>query len=154
MAIDRADWHWESAEKLYREKNNIVGNLTNEQINMIWLYSANHIALFLRWIIDRDMQGTGSNKEDCDKVRNGQMSVLEYFFKNCDGKLWNEDIRDDILPFVKFYYDDNGYYFDDYDECCLDDKDKPCYGVITNDTDYLKLYKKIDSAYKKFLTQK
>ena len=80
MAIDRADWHWESAEKLYREKNNIVGNLTNEQIKMIWLYSANHIALFLRWIIDRDMQGSGSNKEDCDKVRNGQMSVLEYFF--------------------------------------------------------------------------
>ena len=25
MAIDRADWHWETAEKEFREKNGITG---------------------------------------------------------------------------------------------------------------------------------
>ena len=32
MAIDKADWHWDSAEKTYRKKHNITGELTEEQI--------------------------------------------------------------------------------------------------------------------------
>lgn len=50
MSIDRADWHWESAEKLFRKKYNVVGNLTEEQANKIWLFAANHIGLFMKWI--------------------------------------------------------------------------------------------------------
>ena len=47
MAIDRADWHWESAEKEFRETHGITGELTQEQINQIWLLAANHIGLFI-----------------------------------------------------------------------------------------------------------
>lgn len=149
MSIDRADWHWESAEKLFREKHGIAGNLTEEQENTIWLHAANHIGLFLKWIINHGMEGDDADREDCDKVKSGQMSGTEYFFKNCDGKLLDEDIRADILPFIEFYYNSNDYY-KDYGECCLSD-DKPCFGVISDETDYLILGKKIDEAYERFL---
>jgi hypothetical protein len=61
MAIDRADWHWDSAEEGYREAHGITGDLTQDQINQIWLLAANHIGLFLQWIIDRGFEG-----EDAD----------------------------------------------------------------------------------------
>ena len=153
MAIDRADWHWENTEKLYRKTHCITGNLTEEQENEIWLLAGNHIGLFLRWIINNGMEGDDADKDDCEKVRNGQMTGTEYLFKNCDGKLWNEDIREDILPFIEFYYSSNDYY-DDYRDCCINDVDKPCFGVISDEEDYLKLQKKIDKACERFLKSK
>lgn len=53
MSIDKADWHWDDAEKLYRKTNNVEGKLTEEQQEEIWLLASNHIGLFLRWLIDR-----------------------------------------------------------------------------------------------------
>lgn len=149
MAIDRADWHWESTEELFRKQHNITGELTEEQVNLIWFLAANHIGLFVKWIIERGMEGEDADKKDCDKVRNGQMSGTEYLFKNCDGKLWEEDIRADSLPFIEFYYSSNDYY-NDYGECCLDDN-KPCFGVISDENDYIRLSKKIDEAYMRFV---
>lgn len=37
MAIDKADWHWDDTEKLYRKTNNVEGKLTEEQQEEIWL---------------------------------------------------------------------------------------------------------------------
>lgn len=150
MAIDRADWHWDSTEKLYRKKHNITGELTEKQEDEIWILAANHIGLFLRWIIERGLEGDDADVEDCEKVRNGQMSGTEYLLRNCDGKLWDEDIREDILPFIEFYYNSNAYY-SDYGDCCTNDDDKPCFGIISSEDDYLQLKGKIDEAYKNFL---
>ncbi|MDE6834407.1 MAG: hypothetical protein K2J39_09230 [Ruminococcus sp.] len=33
---------------------------------------------FLRWVIENGMESDESDKEDCEKVRNGQMSGTEY----------------------------------------------------------------------------
>lgn len=153
MSIDRADWHRDSAEKLYREKNNCIGALTDEQQWEIWLKAANHIGLFLWWIIDRRFEGENLAPEDCAMVRNGQMTGTEFFMRYCDGKLWNDDICEDILPFVNAYYLNDGAYLDDYCECCLDEAEKPLYEVISGKLDYEKLRKKIDSAYRTFLTK-
>lgn len=150
MAIDRADWHWDSTEKLYRKTHNIIGELTEKQEDEIWLLAANHIGLFLRWIIECGMEGVDADEEDCEKVRNGQMSGTEYLLRNCDGKLWDEDIREDILPFIEFYYNSNAYYRD-YGDCCTNDDDKPIFGIISSEDDYLHLKRKIDEAYKNFL---
>lgn len=152
MSIDRADWHWDSAEELYRKVHCVKGELTEEQEEKIWLLAANHIGLFLKWIIDRGFEGDESDKDECEKVKNGQMSGTEFLLENCDGKFWDSDIREDILPFIKFYYESNDY-FADYGECCLSDPDKPCYGVISDETDYLKLKAKIDAAYNRFLAE-
>lgn len=153
MAIDRADWHWDSAEKLYRETYGIFGELTETQEDEIWSLAANHIGLFIRWIIENRMEGNDSDVEECEKVRNGQMSGTEYLLNDCDGKLWDEDIREDILPFIEFYYNSDGYY-KDYSECCTDDYNKKCFGVTSSEDDYLRLRKKVDEAYKNFLKTK
>lgn len=116
MAIDRADWHWDSAEELYRKNRNITGDLTDEQEEIIWLFAGNHIGLFLRWIIEHGFEGEDVDEDECGKVRSGQMSGTEYLLKNCDGKFWDEDIREDILPFVEFYYNGDNY-FNDYGNC-------------------------------------
>ena len=111
MAIDRADWYWESTEKLYRETHGITGELTEKQEDEIWSLSANHIGIFLEWIIENGMEGVDSDKEDCEKVRNGKMSGTEYLFRNCDGKLCDVDINENLLPFVEYYYNK---YCEDY----------------------------------------
>ena len=152
MAIDRADWHWDSAEEFFRKNCNITGELTDEQEENIWLFAGNHIGLFLRWIIEHGFEGEDVDEEECGKVRSGQMSGTEYLLKNCDGKLWDEDIREDILPFVEFYYNGDNY-FNDYGSCCIAD-DKPCYGVISGEEDYQRLRSKIDIAYEQFSKNK
>ena len=45
----------------------------------------------------------------------------------------------------------DGEYLEHYAACCLDDDDKPCYGVITGEQDYARLKEKIDAAYESFL---
>ena len=50
MAIDRADWHWDTAEKEFRETNGITGGLTQEQIKTYHILS--------------DMQGENASKDN------------------------------------------------------------------------------------------
>lgn len=149
MAIDRADWYWESTEKLYRETHGITGELTETQEEEILSLSANHIGLFIRWVIENGMEGEEADKEDCEKVRTGQMSGTEYLLNDCDGKFWDYDIKEDLLPFIDYYYISNNYY-KDYIEYCTNDFDKKCFGVISSEEDYLQLKEKIDEEYKKW----
>ncbi len=152
MTIDRADWHWESAEKLFRETHDRTGELTQEQINQIWLLAANHIGLFMQWIIDRGFEGGDADPEDCEKVRARQMTGTEYLMADCDGKLWESDVCETVLPFVMaYYYEESGEYLAHYEECCLYG-DIPCYGVITGEEDYKRLKEKIDAAYDRFIS--
>ena len=153
MAIDRADWHVETAEQEYREEYGITGQLTEEQIKEIWLLAANHIGLFMRWLIERGFEGEEANTEDCLKVLKGDMTGAEYLMKNCDGKLWDEDVRADILPFVHSYYNCDGEceYLSDYIECCINDEDKLLYRVFPNEDDYNDLKHCIDAAYEIYL---
>lgn len=153
MAIDRADWHWEDTEKQYREVHGITGELTAEQANEVWLLAANHIGLFLRWIIERGFEGEDAVPEDCERVRAGQMTGAEYLMENCDGKLWDSDIREDVLPFAQQYYGEGQEYLDNYVACCLDGDDKPCYGVFTNEEDYARLKERNDAAYERYLKE-
>ena len=80
MAIDKADWHWDDTEKLYRKTNNVEGKLTEEQQEEIWLLASNHIGLFLRWLIDRGFNELidESDEKYCVQVREGKMSGAEY----------------------------------------------------------------------------
>ncbi|MER2081739.1 MAG: hypothetical protein ABS876_09480 [Ruminococcus sp.] len=148
MAIDRADWHWDSTEKLYREKHQTKGALSEQQQREIWLLAGNHIGQFLRWVIENGFEGEEAEAEDCEKVRSGQMTGTEYLLHDCDGKFWEDDVREELLPFVTAYYD--GGYFDDYAACCLNETDKPCYGVITDEADYQRLRARIEQAYAAF----
>lgn len=156
MAIDRVDWHLDSTEKLYRETHGVKDMLSEKQCNEIGLLAANHIGLFLQWVIDRGFEGEESDPEGCEKVRKGEMTGAQYLLAYCDGKLWDVDIRKNILPFVESYYEDNGNhdvgnYLGDYvDCCCSDTENKPVYGVISGSEDYAKLKTRIDQAFDRF----
>lgn len=98
MALDRADWHYEDAEKQYRETHEVNGELTNAQINEIWLKAANHIGLFLRWVIENNLEGEDADEEGCKEVREGKITGAEYLMEYCDGKFWDSDISEDPCP--------------------------------------------------------
>jgi len=143
MAIDRADWYWDYSEKNYREDNGIDGELTPEQADEIWLLAADHIGWFLRWIIDRGFEGEEADPERCEKVRSGQITGAEYVMEDLDGKFIDEDVREDVLPFVKnYYYAETGAYLDDLHKSVRDGK-----------PDYTLLKDKIDAAYEQFLKE-
>ncbi len=149
MAIDRADWHWESAAKLYREKHNVTGQFTQEQINEIWLLASNHIGLFIKWLIDNDLQGEDANEKACREVRDGIITGSEYLMIYLDGKFWDEDVNSQALEFVEEYYEKD--FLNDYCESCpCGESNVPCYSFTSGDDDYNALKKCIDTAYKEY----
>lgn len=153
MSIDRADWHYDSALKEYRSRMNLseASVLSNEQINEIWLCAADHIGLFLRWIIENGFEGEESDPEGVGLVRNGKISGAEYLMEYCDGKFWDSDVRDDILPFVEEYYEEE--YFTDYGKAVLTGK-TPVYSVFSAEKEYKRVKKRIDKAYNKYKSKK
>ena len=76
-----------------------------------------HIGLFLRWIIENNLEGEEANEEICQKVRNGDITGAEYLMNELDGKFLEEDVKAEVLPFVKEYYDKK--YYKNYGDTCI-----------------------------------
>lgn len=147
MAIDRYDWHYDSAEKAYRERNNISGDLTDEQSEEVCLYAADHIGLFLKWIIESGFEGVESDPKGCELVRKGEINGAQYLMEYCDGKFWDVDVSDEIRPFVAWYYkSDENLYFNDLESVI----DGDFYETISGDTEFNTIKPFIDRAYVKF----
>lgn len=147
MSIDRYDWHYDSAAKAYRERNNITGELTEEQSNEVCLYAADHIGLFLRWIIENGFEGEESDPEGCELVRKGEITGAQYLMDHCDGKFWDSDICEEIKPFVAEYYEsDKNLYFNDLEAM----PDYKIYETISGDAEFNVLKTFIDKAYEEF----
>ncbi len=155
-SIERADWHYESAEKEYRKEKNLSDDspLTDAEVNEIYRRAANHIGLFMNWLIDNDFIGE-ENKEEVDAieaVKNGTLLGVDYFLNYCDGKFWSCDVREDILPFVdKYFQEQDTCYHADYGKW-FDKRygEGKIYTVVSSREDYLSFKPAIDSAYKKF----
>ena len=154
MAIDKADWHWDDTEKLYRKTNNVEGKLTEEQQEEIWLLASNHIGLFLRWLIDRGFNELidESDEKYCVQVREGKMSGAEYIMYMEDAR--NKIILNKIATSAAHEQSDE-QYFKDYGETCpVKDLSVPCYGFISGDDDYNALRPLIDEAYEEYCREK
>ncbi len=78
MAIDRGDWHFEDAGT--------------------WDRACRHIALFLWWAAERGLAGP---EIDAKAMAKGP---TRYFIKQCDTKLWDEDLGAEGNRFVKTNY--------------------------------------------------
>ena len=156
MAIDRYDWHYDSAAEAYCRRNNItISALTEAQLEEISLYAADHIGLFLRWVIESGFEGEESVPEGCERVRKGEITGAQYLLEYCDGKFWDCDISDKIKPFVEEYYcsddDDRPYqYFRDLVEVIGEEN---IYQIISDDKEYNILKPLIDRAFIEFLKQ-
>ncbi len=147
MSIDRYDWHYDSAAKEYRERNGVLGELTEEQANEICLYASDHIGLFVRWIIENGFEGEESDPEGCELVRGGKISGAQYLLDYCDGKFWDSDVSDEIRPFVAWYYEsDENRYFNDLGKL----PGYKIYETLSTDKEYDAIKQFIDKAYKEF----
>ena len=140
MAIDRMDWH-NGAEDFPKDLPPEAGGT--------------HIGMFLCWIINNNLEGhlhKTDSKESISKVRSRVMSGTEFLIKECDEKLWEEDIEAECLDFVKHYYESNKYY-SDYEKALVANEPS-IYHVQDNWENFDKLAPYIDLAFDKWQASK
>ena len=155
MTIDRFDWHYNSAAEAYRERNNITGEFTEEQSDEVCLFAADHIGLFLRWLIEKGYESGDCDPIGCQRVRNGELTGAEYLLGYFDGVFCDSDVCKEIRPFVMEYYgsdDENRpyQYFRDLVDA-LGDENIFC--IISGDKEYNALKPFIERAYMEILKQ-
>ncbi|SDJ32831.1 hypothetical protein SAMN04487760_10578 [Lachnospiraceae bacterium G41] len=155
MSFDKAEWQYDTARESYCEKYNKNPNsLTDEDEEIIWGFAGNHIALFIIWLIRHDFLGDLHHEEDFEEkdleaVKNQEKTGMDIFSQYCDMKFTEEDICDEIAPFIEEYYEKK--YLNDYCKCIGNEK---VLSTTFSWEDYFKLEPVLDEAYKKFLESK
>lgn len=150
MAIDKAEWQYDSAMKEYCEATGKQqAELTSADEDTIWEYAGNHIAFFLTWLIRRDLLGDFHHEDDEEEaelkdVKEQKKTGMFILSKYCDMVLADEDVSDEALEFVEDYYEKQ--YLNDFGTV-MDGKIL-CVGFSWDD--YLKVEPLIDIAYKKY----
>jgi hypothetical protein len=110
MAIDRADWHY---------GGNYPTDLPPEN-------GGTHIGMFLAWAIHRGLEGDLHREESAAAlaaVRDRKKTGRDFLFRECDERLWEEDLNDEGNAFAKAYYerDDAQGFIADYEATLGDD---------------------------------
>lgn len=120
ICFDKIDYHYEAALKNYcRMYKKGENDLTDEDYLKIKYYAGNHIGFMMAWIIKHNFEGgIHKDEEEVNAVRNEEMSGVEFLINCCDGKFWSEDVSEEILPFVKSYYDS---YISEYSSWVIND---------------------------------
>ena len=82
-------------------------------------FGGTHIGLYLRWCFLRGWAGSlhiEECPEDVALVVAGEMSGTDFLFKNCDGKLTDEDLTEQGNLFTAVYQGPDGQYLNDYSQ--------------------------------------
>ena len=151
MAIDKAEWQYDTARQSYCEKmNKTPDELTPEDEEIIWDYAGNHIAFFITWLIRRDYIGELHHEEeieeqDLEAVKNQEKTGMDILRKYCDMCFTDEDYSEEVSFFVPNYYD--SAYMDDY---CRIMGDSKVLKTSFSWEDYLKIEPVIDEAFFEF----
>ena len=153
MCFDRMDWYYEKAlEKYFEVQGSCELLLTDEEETEVARRAANHIGLFLTWVIRRNLEGELHREEfpkALEEVRTGALPGVDFFLRECDGKFWDEDVSPELLPFVEEYYG-GGQYWTDYVGWVLDELGDLPLEFVAGWEDYLKLEPLLDRAYEAF----
>ena len=120
---DDASWHYlgEFPEKLPKIKG------------------ATHIGIFLEWCIQSDLMSDEQIEDFYDgilKVKENQMSGVEYLINNCDEIFSDNDLNEIGNCFAKAYYENNSEfgkqysnYTSDYCHVLENDKNETIYDI-------------------------
>ncbi|MBQ6018244.1 MAG: hypothetical protein IJL19_10215 [Clostridiales bacterium] len=117
MAIDKAEWQYESAQKEYCAQSGLSpAELTEADEKKIWGYAGNHIAFFVTWLLRHDYLGDMHYEDedevkDIQAVKNQEMTGMDFFARWCDMSFTDDDVSDLVMEFVKSYNED-GYIAD------------------------------------------
>lgn len=151
MTFDRIDNWTEKALESYCEMNKKKSSeLTEEDYEQISYYAGNHIGFFLAWIIKHDFIGEIHKEYDTEAVeavKNEKMSGVKFFIEYCDGKFWDEDLSEEILPFVEKYYKK---YMREYIDWVLEDLCDIPLEFIGTWEDYHSFEHILDEAYQNY----
>lgn len=142
----------------------------DKELDILDINGANHIAAFLRWIIEHDM----INKEFLDyfaeefgQIRSGELDIRKFLINSLDGELNKEIFTDEGQEFAGYYYD---FYRDDGEPCypsdvdsmaldyfgeerynCEEFQDEAYLFVPFDEAYFERMFVYIDKAYKRFL---
>lgn len=149
--FDKAEYYFEDALKNYCymfDKNE--SDLTDKDHNEIMRYAGNHIGFFITWVIRRGHIGD-MHKEDpveaaaVEKVKNGEMLGIDFLMEYCDGRLYPEDMSDEMVSFAARFYERYFGYYSDFVVRKLDDLPLEFIGSWE---DYLAFEPTLDRLYK------
>lgn len=152
---DKAKWAWDDAALEYcRVLGKTVEELTDDEKTKIFDYAAMPTSYFLAWLVKRDFVSgkfkTLVGEDYINKVAEEKISPLELF--GCvDYVLSREDISENALKFVDFYFENYSYtriynYMYDYYETVRNDN-KTYYLTEFSWDKYHILEDKINRAY-------
>ncbi|WP_411682729.1 hypothetical protein [Clostridium thailandense] len=131
MAVfDSYDNYYDRAMKAYCSTEKIDSkNINDEQNEIIIKRSCVHIGFYITWVINNNLVGCMHKEydlKDLEKVKEKEMTGVDFFLKCCDGKLWSEDFNDEGLAFTEHYYA-SGQFMKDYIDFILNElNDIPC----------------------------
>ena len=129
MSYDQGYWHTDSCA----EKN------LDEQ------YAGTHIAVYLKWCLEKGFLSRDLLISDADAlaaVRDGRMSMSEYFEKHLDWKFGEWNLNEEGNAFTKSYYSK-------YLEEVSDEIPSAVLGPESN-VEFLKLYALLDDRLSQF----
>ena len=151
MAIDKAEWQYDTARQGYCEQmNKTPAELTPEDEEIIWDYAGNHIAFFITWLIRRDYMGELHHEEvieeqDLEAVKNQEKTGMDILRKYCDMCFTDEDYSEEVSLFIPNYYDPG--FMEDY---CRIIGESKVFKTTFSWEDYLKIEPVIDQAFFEF----
>ncbi|MCR5016006.1 MAG: suppressor of fused domain protein [Ruminococcus sp.] len=102
--------------------------IEEKQLDISEINGANHIAMFLRWCIERDLiddEFKDFFAEELAAIRRGELDIRRFIINSLSGELTKEILNDEGKAFASFYYDfyaapDSPCYPEDVDRVALE----------------------------------
>lgn len=154
MVIDKSKYHYDSAcEKYCEQYDKRKEELNDEDLEIIWEYAGNHIAIFLTWLIEYDffIGEEGEGLEDEIREVKDRKITGDAFLSGLDEVLVKDDISDNVYDFIDDYYDVK--YLEQYRSFMKKNRKKNMYETVFSWEDYDALKPIIDEAYHNFQSQ-
>lgn len=155
FTFDKAEWQWKSALDIYLNTvDKKTEDLNDHDISIIWENCANHISIFLTWLINNDLLSKihRENIEDILKVEERRMTGYEFLAKNCDMVLSREDLSRKIVKFTDYFYEE---YIDMYCNYVENNLHRKVLGIGFSWKDYDEISLKIiEPNYKTYINNK
>lgn len=122
--IDRRPAVSEDFRNIVDKAENHICKIVDKELDIPEICGVNHIAAYLRWIIEHDMLNEEFMEfftEELNDIRNGKLDIRKFILNSLGGELTMDMFNEEGMAFTDYYY--NFYHGDD----------EPCYpGDVDN----------------------
>lgn len=160
-----AEYAWDVAEANYcAQYNKNRTELNEKDKEIIWKYCCSEVSFYIAWLVDNNFLTLDQIvSEDVNNVKNRKMRPDE-LFENIDMKLSEDDVSDEILPFIEYCINDG---FESIDKFIFETSKKRAniytnkynenerirFGFMFEWDDYDAFKEILDEEYKNFLNE-